>query len=143
LQGQKPEDVDHIALGETDSAQLTHRERVLLDYVRVLTLEPAKVRDADVERLRRVGWTDDQIFEASFITSLFAFFNRMADAYGLDYQPDRWVPPALRSTVASAAQPAAAPPPTAAPAAADAAAPAAAPAAPAVPADPAAKETKP
>jgi hypothetical protein len=96
LQGQKSTDVDELALGKVDEAQITDQERALLDYVKVLTLEPAKVRDTDVERLRKSGWTDEQIFEASYITSLFAFFNRMADAYGLDYQPDRWLPPDQR-----------------------------------------------
>jgi uncharacterized peroxidase-related enzyme len=97
LQGQKPEDVDAIGTGNLEKAQLSEGERALLDYVKVLTLEPAKVKDADVERLRRTGWTDEQIFEASFITALFAFFNRMADAYGLDYPQGRWIPPDLRS----------------------------------------------
>ena len=38
------------------------------------------------------GYTDEQIFEASFITAMFAFFNRMADAYGLDYPMNGWMP---------------------------------------------------
>lgn len=97
LQGQKSEDVDQIALGAAQNAALTPRERTLLDYVKVLTLEPGKVTDADVQRLRKVGWTDEQIFEASFVTSMFAFYNRMADAYGLDYNPDKWVPPSMRT----------------------------------------------
>lgn len=96
MQGETAEDVDRIALGKPSEARLREKEQVLLDYVRILTLEPAKVRDTDVERMRRAGWTDEQIFEASFITALFAFFNRMADAYGLDYQPDRWLPPDQR-----------------------------------------------
>ncbi len=96
LQGQNQKDVDEIGQGRSEKAALTEREQALLDYVKVLTLEPAKVRDALVERMRRTGWTDEQIFEASFITALFAFYNRMADAYGLDYNPRRWVPPALR-----------------------------------------------
>ena len=63
----------------------------------MLTLEPAKTRDEHVEKLRAVGWEDKQIFEAAFITSLFAFLNRMADAYGLDYNMTRWIPPDMRS----------------------------------------------
>ena len=96
LQGQNPEDVDQIALNNPEAARLHARERALLDYVKVLTLEPAEVKDTDVARLRKVGWNDEQIFEASFITSLFAFVNRMADAYGLDYSADRWLPPDRR-----------------------------------------------
>ena len=96
LQGQNEKDVDAIASGRAEGAQVSEKERVLLEYVKVLTLEPARVRDTHVEALRKVGWTDEQIFEASFITSLFAFFNRMADAYGLDYPPNGWMPEELR-----------------------------------------------
>jgi alkylhydroperoxidase family enzyme len=96
LQGQDSKDVDSIGTAKVSESKVTEKERALLDYVKVLTLEPAKVRDADVERLRTAGWKDDEIFEASFITSLFAFFNRMADAYGLDYNPERWMPPDVR-----------------------------------------------
>jgi hypothetical protein len=105
LQGQKSEDVDHIALNHADRAALLPKERALLEFVKVLTLEPAKTRDRHVEGMRKAGWTDEQIFEASFITSLFAFFNRMADAYGLDYSPDRWLPPGLRPPTSTAAEP--------------------------------------
>ena len=96
MQGQNQKDVDAIAKGETGAAQISEKERLLLDYVKVLTLEPAKVRDSQVEGLRKAGWTDEQVFEASFITALFAFFNRMADAYGLDYPPNGWLPDELR-----------------------------------------------
>ena len=96
LQGQDSKDVDNIATLNPARAKLLPKESALLAYVKALTLEPARVRDTDVEKLRKAGWTDKEIFEASFITSLFAFFNRMADAYGLDYNPARWVPPQMR-----------------------------------------------
>ena len=103
LQGQKPEDVDHIGNGEAEKADLPEKERVLLQYVKVLTLEPASVTDQDVARLRKAGWTDDQIAEASFNTALFAFFNRMAEAYGLDYAERGWFPPSMRGRPAEPA----------------------------------------
>ena len=40
----------------------------------------------DVEKLRAVGWTEDQIAEAVYITAMFAFFNRVADAFGIPAQ---------------------------------------------------------
>jgi uncharacterized peroxidase-related enzyme len=92
LAGQKPEDVEAVARGEAEKSGLSEKDRLLLDYVKQLTLEPAKVTDKQVEALRQVGFNDEQIFEASFITSLFAFFNRMANAYGLDYTSDGWMP---------------------------------------------------
>jgi alkylhydroperoxidase family enzyme len=100
LQGQKPEDVDLIGNGEAEKANLPVKEHLLMAYVKTLTLEPAKVTDEQVEGLRKAGWTDDQISEASFDTALFAFFNRMAEAYGLDYGDRGWFPPELRSPAA-------------------------------------------
>lgn len=96
LQGLNAQDVDHIALANPGSASISEKDRVLLEFVRVLTLEPAKMTDERVETMRKAGWTDPQVFEAAFITSLFAFLNRMADAYGLDYNRARWVPPDMR-----------------------------------------------
>ena len=99
MQGQNEKDVDAIASGRPEKAQVSEKERLLLEYVSVLTLEPANVRDAHVEGLRKAGWTDEQVFEASFITALFAFFNRMADAYGLDYPANGWLPEELRTSL--------------------------------------------
>lgn len=96
LQGQKPEDVDWIGRGQAEKAKLPEKERALLAYVKTLTLTPARVTDGQVEALRKVGWSEDEIGEASFITALFAFFNRMAEAYGLDYAERGWFPPELR-----------------------------------------------
>ncbi|WP_395094979.1 carboxymuconolactone decarboxylase family protein [Armatimonas sp.] len=93
-QGQDLSDVDAVGTGDLTKAKgLAPKERELLGFVKRLTLEPAKVSDLDVEALRKAGWTDEQIFEATFDTALFAFFNRMADAFGLDYDPRGWAPP--------------------------------------------------
>jgi alkylhydroperoxidase family enzyme len=36
-----------------------------------------------VQKLRDVGWQEEQIAEAVYITAMFAFFNRVADAFGI------------------------------------------------------------
>ncbi|MCX6367886.1 MAG: hypothetical protein NTX57_14450 [Armatimonadetes bacterium] len=93
-QGQEISDVDAVGMGEPEKAKgLAPKERELLKFVKRLTLEPAKTSDLDIEALRKAGWTDEQIFEAAFDTALFAFFNRMADAYGLGYEKSGWLPP--------------------------------------------------
>jgi len=58
----------------------------LLEYVRKLTVDPAHTTHADVQTLRDVGWTEDQISEAVYVTAMFAFFNRVADAFGVPSQ---------------------------------------------------------
>ena len=96
--------MDAVATTKVDEAALPPKERVLLHYVETLTLRPADVTDAMTQDLRNAGWKDEEIFEAAFITSLFAFFNRMADAYGLDYAPGGWRPSSPASPSVSAAR---------------------------------------
>jgi alkylhydroperoxidase family enzyme len=101
-QGQDVTDVDAVGMNDLTKAKtITKKELILLEYVKLLTLEPAKVTDADIEKLRKAGWNDKEIFEATFDTALFAFFNRMADAYGLDYPMDGWKPPVATAPTVS------------------------------------------
>ena len=69
----------------------------MLTYVKLLTERPGQLRDTDTDAARTAGWTDEEISEAAFITALFAFFNRMADAYGLEYPPGGYLPPEDRT----------------------------------------------
>ena len=65
-------------------APLTEAERGLLDFAALVTKHAYKTTDADVANLRTLGYSDPQIAEAVYITALFAFFNRVADAFGLE-----------------------------------------------------------
>jgi alkylhydroperoxidase family enzyme len=55
-------------------------------YVEQITKDAARSTYADVQKLRDAGWKEDQIAEAVYITALFAFFNRVADAFGVPSQ---------------------------------------------------------
>lgn len=68
---------------DLDGAALEPSERALLDFVRLVTEHAYRTRDEDVQRLRDHGWSEPQIAECVYITALFAFFNRVADAFGL------------------------------------------------------------
>jgi uncharacterized peroxidase-related enzyme len=101
--GASPELVDAVATNRLKDAKLDEKERTLLEFVRVLTLTPARVTDEHVAAMRKAGWSDEQIFEAAFEVSAFSFLNRMADAYGLDYPSGGWYPPELRKEMEKAA----------------------------------------
>lgn len=75
-----------IAEGRLDEAGLSQAERVLLDYVTKVTEAAYRTTPEDVQTLRDNGWTEPQIAEAVYITALFAFFNRVADAFGIASQ---------------------------------------------------------
>ena len=58
----------------------------MLNYVTKVTEAAYKTTAEDVEHLRQQGWTEPQIAEAVYITAMFAFFNRVADAFGIEAQ---------------------------------------------------------
>ncbi|GAC1451143.1 MAG: hypothetical protein NVSMB9_36080 [Isosphaeraceae bacterium] len=70
--------------GDIENAPLPEPERALLRFVKLVTETAYRTTDASVEALREQGWTDAQIAECVYITALFAFFNRVADAFGID-----------------------------------------------------------
>lgn len=75
-----------ILEGKLDEAGLTQAERTLLDYVELVTKAASQTTHADVQKLRNAGWTENQIAEAVYVTAMFAFFNRVADAFGVPSQ---------------------------------------------------------
>ncbi len=75
-----------ILEGTLDAAGLTPAERTLLDYVEKVTTAAARTTPEDVQTVRDAGWTEDQIAEAVYVTAMFAFFNRVADAFGVPSQ---------------------------------------------------------
>jgi alkylhydroperoxidase family enzyme len=83
---QEEDDSVAQALARTDlaAAKLPENEHVLLEFVGLLTKHAYRNTAEDVQRLRDVGWSDEQIAECVYITALFAFFNRVADAFGLE-----------------------------------------------------------
>lgn len=75
-----------IFQGRIGDAGLTQAERALLDYTKLITEAAYRSTPEDVQKLRDAGWKEEQIAEAVYIIALFAFFNRVADAFGVPSQ---------------------------------------------------------
>lgn len=86
VQGASDQCVNAILEGKLDEAGLTPAERTLLDYVELITKAAYRSTANDVQKLRAGGWSEDQISEAVYIIAMFAFFNRVADAFGVPSQ---------------------------------------------------------
>lgn len=78
--------VEALARADLAAAPVSQAERALLEVAETITRHAYRVADTDMERLRAHGWTDPQIAEMVYVTALFAFFNRVADAFGIDSQ---------------------------------------------------------
>jgi len=61
----------------------------MLDFAVKLTREPASTHQADVQRLREAGLSDEQILSVVLITCLFNFMTRLADGLGVEVAPER------------------------------------------------------
>jgi uncharacterized peroxidase-related enzyme len=66
------------------TAGLTSREVALLDYAVKLSLEPRAASGADLDALRRHGFTDEQLVDAVHAIGYFNFINRVLDGLGVD-----------------------------------------------------------
>ena len=75
-----------IIEGKLDEADLTPAERTMLEYVKLITEAAYKSTGEDVQKLRDAGWSEGQIAEAVYVIAMFAFFNRVADAFGVPSQ---------------------------------------------------------
>ena len=75
--------MEALCRGDLAQAGLVPAELKLLEFVARLTRESYRISAADAEDLRAVGWQDPQIAEAVYVTAMFAWFNRVADAFGL------------------------------------------------------------
>ena len=61
-------------------ARLSKKQRVMLDFSVKLTTQPWAVEEGDRERLRRVGFTDRDIWDISSVAAFFNMSNRVASA---------------------------------------------------------------
>ena len=84
MQGGTDETIEALGRGELAAARVTEQERALLQFVELVTRHAHRTTVQDTAQLREAGWSDPQIAEAVYITALFAFFNRVADAFGLE-----------------------------------------------------------
>jgi len=68
--------------------ELADADRALLDYAVKLTRNPAQIREADVERLRRHGFDDPAIHRLVHIVGYFNYYNRLASGLGIADEPE-------------------------------------------------------
>ncbi len=80
--------MDAMIRGDIEGAPVNEPDRVMLRYVRKLTLDPAKVERGDVEALRDAGFTDAAIGDVAINAALFAFMNRVVDGLGGQLEGD-------------------------------------------------------
>ena len=81
-QGYSREDVKNILSNVAETPLIDEKSRNLLLLAEKTTRHSYKVTEGDIQKLRSAGCSDEEIYEAIAVTSLFNFMDRMADALG-------------------------------------------------------------
>ena len=56
----------------------------MLEFTELLTVAPSNVLAEDIQNLRDVGWSDEDVIDIVHMTALINYFNRIGDALGVD-----------------------------------------------------------
>ncbi len=63
-------------------------QRTLCEFAEKLTLRPSEMSREDVEQLRAEGLSDRSILDAVEVIAYFNYINRVADALGIEPEPE-------------------------------------------------------
>ena len=83
-----PELASHL-MHDYTKADLDAQTKGMLDYAVKLTRDPASMNKADVDALRSLGLSDEQVLSVVLITCDFNFMTRLADGLGVEVDPGR------------------------------------------------------
>ena len=83
LIGASPEVAEAVREAAVDDMPVDKKVRELLRFVQRIDHEAYKIVDADIRRLRELGWTDDELLEAIWTACLFNAIVRLVNTLGL------------------------------------------------------------
>ncbi len=88
LRAEAPPHKTETLVSADPAPALDPTQRALLAYARKMTLSPAACCKADVEVLKAAGASDVEIHAAVQVAAYFNYINRVADALGVEDDPD-------------------------------------------------------
>jgi alkylhydroperoxidase family enzyme len=74
-------------LEDLDNAPISEKDRTLYAFIRKMVSDSTSIGPSDVERARRAGWSDEALYDAITVCSLFQFYNNWIDATGVSDMP--------------------------------------------------------
>lgn len=80
--------IEQMGTDHRNAGQLDDELRAACDVAALLTDQPDVMSEAQVERLREVGWSDRAVLDILLITAYFNFVNRIVTGLGVDASPE-------------------------------------------------------
>ncbi len=84
----KDEDKVKQAAEDFRKVDLTEKQNAMLEFAEKLTLYPGEMKEDDVNGLREIGFSDEEILSITLITNYFNFVNRVANGLGVDFSEE-------------------------------------------------------
>lgn len=69
-------------------ADLTERDKAMLEFAEKITLDAAGMNQGDIQKLSKVGFTDEDILSIALLSAYWNFIVRVADALGCELHGD-------------------------------------------------------
>jgi alkylhydroperoxidase family enzyme len=80
-------DLVQAVLNDLTTAPISEKDRALYAFVKKVNADSVATSPEDIDALRKVGWTDEAIYDAITVCALFNFYNVWIDATGVDDMP--------------------------------------------------------
>ena len=74
-------------MSDLESAPVSEKDRALYRFVKKMVHDSLSIGDTDAETVRAAGWTDEALYDAITVVSLFQFYNNWIDATGVSDMP--------------------------------------------------------
>lgn len=75
-------------LNDYRSAEIEPEKKVLFAFLEKVVQQSNRICQADVDRVRDAGWSEEAIYDAITVCALFRFYNTWIDATGVQGMPD-------------------------------------------------------
>jgi uncharacterized peroxidase-related enzyme len=82
IRAKNPRVADQVAINHR-KAEITERQRAMLDFALKVATDSAAIGDADYAALRVHGFSDEDAWDIAAIAAFFAMSNRIANAFNL------------------------------------------------------------
>jgi hypothetical protein len=74
-------------LEDYTTAPISEKERALFALIAKIVEDSTTIRHADLDAARAAGWSDEALYDAITVCSLFQFYNTWIDATGVSDMP--------------------------------------------------------
>lgn len=74
-------------LNDLETAPISAKDRALYCFIKKMVRDSTSIAQQDVDVARKAGWSDEALYDAITVCSLFQFYNNWIDATGVADMP--------------------------------------------------------